>query len=189
MAEETNQQTQEQQQQQPAPAFDMDALATQVSEKLKDAFKQQAPPPQPPRPQVVQQPPVVDPVADLLRPYLEPVARQAAIASDSADDAAEFYGAHAELEKEERLEIEKRFKALKAQGLPLKREDIYNHYVGENVEKVVEKRIKKRDEQVTRAANASTVGSGSPDRAPAQIVDARSMTLPDLEKALAGQSF
>jgi hypothetical protein len=172
-----------------APAFDYDALAGQVADKLKDTFKQA---PQPPQRPMAPQPPVQqvqDPMADILRPYIEPVARAAQIAADSADDAAEFYSSHGDLEKDERLEIERRFKSLKAQGLPLKREDIYNHYVGENVDKVVEKRMKKRDEAITKARDAATVGSGSPDRGPAQVQDARALPIEQLEKALAGQSF
>jgi hypothetical protein len=53
----------------------------------------------------------------------------------------------------DRAEIEKRFGALRANGVPFKREDIYQHYLGENIDKEVERRTKKRDEQVKRAAN------------------------------------
>src|SRR5262245_48499162 len=163
----------------------MDALATQVSEKLKDTFKAAVPAPAPPRPPVAPQPQVVDPMADLLRPYLEPIQRKAAIAEESADDAAEFYGSHPDLDKEDRTAIETRFKQMKAAGVPFKREDIYKHHIGDNIDKVVDKRIKKRDEDLARAANASTVvGGGSPERGPAQVADARSMSTGDLEKAL-----
>lgn len=170
-----------------APAFDVDALASQVTERLKAEF-QRAPQPAPaPRPQA---PVAQDPVAELVNPYVAPIARQAALAEEAASDAIEFYGNHPDLEKDERTEIEKRFKTLRANGVPFKREDIYNHYLGETFDKQVEKRAAKRQRDLDRAAGQGTVGGGSPDKAGAgNVRDAASMSTDELGKALAGSSF
>lgn len=169
------------------PAFDADALASQVAEKLKDQFKA-APQPQPaPRPAAP--PAAQDPVADLLAPYVGPAVRQAQIAEEAASDAVEFYGIHNDIDKEDRVAIETRFKALRSQGIPFKREDIYNHLLGERIDKEVDKRIEKRAKAATRADNAGTVGGGSPDKGAANVRDARDMSTTDLGKALEGASF
>lgn len=165
-----------------------DALAANVTERLRAEFQSREPAP---APQPVQQQPEVDPVDKMLNPYLQPIRRAAALASESATDAAEFYTSHNELDKGTRQEIEKRFKALAAAGIAFKREDILNHYVGENIDKEVDKRIASRSAAAARANDAaSMVGGGSPDRGgQGQITDARSMTTDALGKALEGQSF
>src|SRR5689334_16884385 len=167
-----------------APQFDMDALATSVAGKLQAEFAKNPPVPAPapaPRP-VVHQP--ADPVGEMLAPYVTPAIKAASLAEEAASDAVEFYGAHPDLEPDERKEIERRFKTLRANGVPFKREDIYNHYLGENIEKVVEKRIEKRNAKTTAAANAAaTVGAGSPEKA-GQVADARTLTTEQLSKAM-----
>ena len=171
-----------------APAFDVDALASQVTERLKAEFQRAPqPPPQPRQPAPPESP---DPVGDLVRPYVAPVAKQAALAEAMAADAIEFYGDHPDLDKEERAEIERRTQTLRANGVPFKRQDVYNHYIGENFDKQVEKRAAKRQRDLDRASGQSTVGGGSPDKGAAgQIRDASSMTTEDLGKALANTSF
>jgi hypothetical protein len=170
----------------PAPAFDADALATQVAERLKDQFQRSAPAPAPaPRPA-----PAADPVADLLAPYVQPAVQAARLDAQSATDAAEFYTSHGDLEKDDKVEIERRFQALKERGVPFKREDIYNHLLGERIDKEVDKRIEKRAKAVQRAADAgTTVGGGSPDKSGQALRDARDMSTADLGKALEGASF
>ena len=171
-----------------APQFDMDALAGQITEGLKATIQQSMPQYPAPSPAVPQQA-APDAVRDLLDPYLSPVARQARLAEEAATDAAEFYTSHPELDKGERDEVEKRFKALKAANVPFKREDILNHYRGENIEKEVEKRIERRAKAATAAMDAAAnVGSGSPGRG-GEALDARSLSTADLSKALDGISF
>lgn len=169
-----------------APAFDADALSAQIADRLKASF-QSAPAPQPtPQPQ----PRVQDPVADMLAPYVQPIAAQARLAEESATDAAEFYAGNRDIEPEDRTEVERRFKALRSQGVPFKRTDIYNHLLGERIDKEVEKRIEKRNKQVKVAADAATVGGGSPDKGGAGAVrNAADLSTADLEKAMQGQSF
>ena len=171
-----------------APAFDVDALASQVTERLKAEF-QRAPAPAP-APAPRQPEPGADPVGDLVRPYVAPVAQRAALAEAMATDAIEFYGNHPDLDKEERAEIERRSRLMRENGVPFKREDIYNHYLGETFDKQVEKRAAKRQRDLDRAAGQGTVGGGSPDKAGAgNIRDAASMSTDELGKALAGSSF
>jgi hypothetical protein len=174
-----------------APSFDMDALATSVADKLKESF--QAPQPQRYQAPEPQRQTTSDPVAELVDPYVKPhverAERRAQLAEAAATDAVTFYISHPEIDKAGRLEIEKRFQALKDKGIAFQREDIYNHYQGENIDKVVEQKIKSREEAARRAADAAaTVGPGSPDKA-RTTVDARSMSTEDLEKALDGVSF
>ncbi len=172
-----------------APAFDADALAAQVADRLKDQFTRHAPQPEPVRQPVPQGP--ADPVAELVNPYLAPVAAQAALAEQSATDAAKFYSKHKDLEQADADEVERRFQVLRQKGVPFTRDDIYAHLLGERIDKEVEKRIEKRAKAVARASEAATtVGGGSPDRSGAATVrDANSMSTADLGKALEGASF
>ena len=171
-----------------APEIDYDAIASRTAEKLKESFQA--------APQVRHEPPppqgATDPLADLVSPYVKPqvdaAVRQARLAELAGIDAATFYADHPELTKEDRQEIEKRFSGLRANGVPFQREDILKHYRGENIDKEVDRRIKAREEAVTRAANAVTVGPGSPDKSPITR-DARAMPTDELEKALDGVSF
>ena len=172
-----------------APAFDADALASQITERLKTEFQRQ-PQPQPEPRRAPAPAPGTDPVGELVGPYVAPAMQAARLAEESATDAVEFYGLHQDLDKDERAEIERRFKTLRANGVPFKREDIYNHYLGENIDKQIDKRLAKREEKLRVAAGQGTVGAGSPDKGGAgQVRDARDMSTPDLEKALQGSSF
>ena len=173
-----------------APQIDYDTLAERTASKLRESF-QTAPQPQRYQPPQPQGPP--DPVKELVDPYVQPYVqraeRSAALAEEIASDAASFYSKHRDLESKDIDEIEKRFRALRANGVPFKREDILAHYRGENLDKEVEKRIKSREEAAVKAANAAAVvGPGSPDKA-RTFTDPNKMSTDELEKALDGVAF
>jgi hypothetical protein len=172
----------------PAPQFDTDALASQVAEKLKGAFQQSAPQQPAPPPQPAPQP-ASDPVGDMVRPYYEPGLRAASLAAEMATDAAHFYSEHQDLDKADKAEIERRAKALAANGHAFTREDVYRHWLGENIDSVVEKRMAKREDAAKRALEAGTIGAGSADRGTGPVRNAADLPINELENAMKGMSF
>ncbi len=102
---------------------------------------------------VTQQEPAKDPWEDILNPVLEPKLAQSRLRAEAAEDRAEFYSSDTWLEdanefllsddptkaKAEKaalkIDIEKTFNDLIANGRGMKREDIFNYKIGQLVTK------------------------------------------------------
>lgn len=175
-----------------APVVDVEALASQVGEKLRGdlaSFIQQ----QQREPEPVHQPgpePLRDPLGDMLRQHIAPDLAAANLKAEAAADKADFYASHADLDASERAEIEDLFNKQIKLGRPMPRADLFNWWQGKNVDKVIEKRAKAREADLNRAAAAQTVGDSAGTRtAPGPTKSAYDMTDDELGKAVTGMSF
>lgn len=152
----------------PAP-FDGDALRANIRQEVRGAlgeFAQQAQQQQAQRAQATQNQNVQaaqaqDPIYNaVVKPYVEPLARQVAVQSQGALDGVRFYAQHPEAVRHMDA-LEGQFNQMAAQGIPFDRQTIYNHYRGQNFDHFV----KEHQEAVNRtAAQGANVGPGSMGR-------------------------
>jgi len=129
-----------------------------------------------------------DPVADVLRPYVVPLAQAMNLKADDAKDAAIFYHTTAEAGAFA-ADIEAKFNECVANGRPMNRASIWQWYKGANFDKFADARQKHRDDEIKRAREAQTVqGSrgGVPAGRPQIDVNASDE---DLASAIRGLQF
>lgn len=181
---------------QPAP-FNEDALRGLVQDSVRTALHDQAQRAQAQQVAQAQQQMAAraqtvaaqDPVYQhVVRPYVEPIARQMAVQSQGALDAVKFYNQHpAAVKYMDHLEAN--FNQLAAQGMPFDRATIWNHYRGQNFEHFQQQA---REEATAAAARGATIGSagvGRPDAQPFDLNAFKRLPLDEMEKALEGAKF
>lgn len=105
--------------------------------------------------------PLADIVGGIVNPHLQANGMQAA----SARDAALFYAKHPEA-VEHQADIERGVSEMARAGVYLTREAVYNHWRGQNIDKIMEKRDKDREDAAKKAQEAAGVGDGAPGGVP-----------------------
>jgi hypothetical protein len=130
------------------------------------------------------------PVAQAVLPVVAPHINQAILEAQSATDAALFYGATPESIKY-KDDIEAAFNRLKAQGTPLKREEVWAWYRGKNMKKFVEGAIAEQQAAAEHARQATEAGSGHRTEAntPQALKDPYGSSFEELDKAMKNVSF
>lgn len=106
-----------------------------------------------------------NPLADLVGGIVNPALRQTGIEAASARDAAIFYAAHPDAVKHQ-ADIERGVSEMAKAGVYLTREAVYNHWRGQNIDKIIEERNKETAEAAKRAQEAAGVGDGAPGGVP-----------------------
>src|SRR5215510_4451656 len=97
-----------------------------------------------------------DPIYNaVVKPYVEPIARQSAIDSQGALDAVRFYGRNPGAVKY-MDQIERQFSEMANRGLPFDRNTIFNHYRGQHFDHFVKEQA---DQLAAAAAQNATVGA------------------------------
>lgn len=163
-----------------APALDVDALSSQIIDKLSAGIASRtAEPPKAPAP--------ADPMADLIRPHVEPGLRASQLAALDAKDAAVFYATTPEAAAF-RDKVEGAAQKLMAAGTPFVREDIWKWFLGGNPDVYAKVTKDKSDLAAARAAGATHVGPGSPPKQDA-VKQALDMTPEELSKEMEGRTF
>ena len=177
----------------PAP-FNADALRAQIDSSVRGAVtdlaqrhaQEQAKAQQY---QAAQQQQAGDPIYNqVVRPYVEPIARAVATQSEAALDAVKFYNRHPEAHRYTNA-IEENFDRLLQAGKAFDRESVWNHYKGANQDHF----FKEQQEAATRAAaQGAAVGAsgvGRPDTAAFDMETFKKLPVEEMEKVLAGHTF
>lgn len=150
----------------PTPAIDMEQFRGVIEETLAkhlearheplpDEDRQPLPQPQP-------QPQAENPLAEVIAPIVNPHLRKLGVEAASARDAAIFYATHPEAIKY-KDDIERGWEAMAKAGVYLTREAIFNHWKGQNIDKVLEDRAKAAQEAERAARERAGVGEGVPE--------------------------
>jgi len=185
MAEPTETQATETKDTGPQPQFDPAAIQSAVQSSIQQYFADN--PIQVPRAEEARPVPQVNPIADLINPYIEPKLRQAALDSNAAVDTALFYATHPECIKH-KDELEKVFSGLKSQGTPFDHEAVWAWYRGRNFDTFYKEAVEQDQARLKQAQLDSTVDGGSRPRN-IEIKDAHEASDEDLEKGLKDISF
>jgi len=169
-----------------APAFDVDALSSQIAEKISQGIVAGYQPPPQPAPAPVTPPPK-DPVAELLSPYITPGVEKANLTAQAAMDAAVFYSSRPEAVSH-KDKLEAAFGTLLERGVPFVREDIWAWYLGKNPDVADGIKKTKADADARKAAEAADLGHGSPPK-PGEPKQATEIAPEDLTKAMENVTF
>ena len=181
-----------------ASPFNADALAGTIREQVKGAIgelQQQAQREQAEQAQrLAQQQQAAraqqDPVAQTIRPYIEPALQAMNLQVQAANDRADFYDTFPEA-RTYKQDVESMFQQLMAQGRPLEREAVWHYYKGKNAEAIAQRAEADKQAQLQASANQyATVGGPSATRPPGVNLDNfRSLPLDQQRDALKGVSF
>lgn len=175
---------------QPA-GIDMDALGRMFDTKLQEGMGQVVQSVRSMLPRPAAAAPVSDPVGDMVRPVVEPVLNHAMTIAQSAADQASFYSEFGqELDGEDRKEIEKTFSTMLQNGRPMARSDVWKWIQGNNIDKVVGKKIEQKEKKQKEAEMAQDSGAGVGNRqGGGQATDPYSLNQEQLDAAMKGVSF
>lgn len=132
-----------------------------------------------------------DPLAQTLRPYIEPVARSLNLKADNALDAVHFYNENPSA-SQHRVEIENIVNTMAAQGQAFDRDTAYKFLKGAKFDQFVDAEIKERERKTNEAQQqgfaVGAAGVGGPHVGRLVGLGPNSK-LEDLETALAGVAF
>jgi len=181
-----------------AAPYNTDAMAAMVRDSVKSAVTDlQAQHQQAQQQQVAQaqqqraaQQQWSDPVAQTVRPYIEPALQAMNLQVMAANDRSDFYLSNPDAVAY-RPQVEAMFQQKMADGQPMQREALWYHYIGRNRE-AFNQRDAERQAQQTAAAQRqfATVGGpsalrqGGPD-----LEQFKSLPLDQMRDALKGVSF
>lgn len=160
------------------PAFNPEMIRTAIHEGLREIASQA-----PVQPQQVPQP-QVDPVGQVLNPYLAPVNLQV----QSAIDSSQFY-ARTKVPEKYIDEIEQTHRQWLAQGITVSRSEVWNYIKGKYQDQMFTERQQAAQEAATRAQEEQSLGIGSPARYMGPPKDARELSHEELTNSLDGVSF
>lgn len=154
----------------PAPAIDVEQFRGMIEETVGNALAQHRQDAIPDeqrghRPVAQGGGEGANPLADLVGGIVDPALRRNAVESASARDAAIFYAKHPDAVKQQ-ADIERGVTEMAKAGVYLTREAVWNHWRGQNIDKIMEQRDKDREEAAKRAAEAAGVGDGAPGGVP-----------------------
>lgn len=131
-----------------------------------------------------------DPVAAAVLPIVAPALTKAQLDVLDAKDAAIFYSTNPKAAKD-REAVEAAFDRLKAQGTPLKREEVWAWHKGKNLNKYAEEMVAEQ-QAAARAAEAAAGANGGNRQevqAPKALTDPYGATTEELGAALKNVSF
>jgi len=132
-----------------------------------------------------------DPLAQTLRPYIEPVARELNLKTDMAMDAVRFYNRNADALKYEQ-DIENVVNTMASRGTPWDRDTAFKYIKGAKFDHFMGEEIKAREAKTQEAAQQGFAIGGSSVSGPqvGRLVGlGPNSKLEDLESALAGLTF
>jgi hypothetical protein len=183
--------------------FDTDALATQLggmfreslhefaNEQQQEARRQQETQQQAQRQASYNDRQAGDPLAQAIQPYVAPGINAAILEAQSATDAAKFYSS-TDLDRKHWPAIEQAFERMKAQGTPLKREELDHWYRGKNAKMFQEEAIALAQAKEQEALKAQGGVGGlrvEPSATPKALTDPYGATHEELTTALKNVSF
>ena len=131
-----------------------------------------------------------DPVAQTVRPYIEPVVQALNLQVQAANDKSDFYMTYPEAAGY-RQDVESMFQQLMQQGRPMEREAVWHYYKGKNAAAFSERDAQKAKEDLEASTSRfATVGGPSAQRPTGPNMDQfRSLPLEAQRDALKGISF